>query len=451
MSEERAERRESGIPSSDESKQRRRPKAIPGLVLLFADRKPCLRIFRADGNAIELGRVELAGDGPFDGTLSRKHVRVRYDGGFRFEDLASLNGTFVGGRRVAGEVRGPAGSTLRVGGTVLLAVADVRPFEQHGAGPRDGIICGPTLQLALQRAADSYHAGARSLLIEGERGTGKGLAARAFHDAGSPPDRPFVAVDCRALSRERAAALLFGTGSAGGATTAAVDGYAHAAAGGTLWLDEISALPTTVQSRLLRLLETQELVREGSSQSEHVEVRLCATTFRHLRDEVAAGRFRQDLYFRLGPPELRLPALRERLEEVPWHLQAVLDGSSPSAEEPTLFANASFVEACLLRPWPGNVTELKAEVERATTSALREGSQSLTAEDLDPSAGRAEPEARDTNQARFPEDDVAKALTLEAGNVLGAARRLGVHRNKVRRWLERHHVDAGAFKRRSAV
>ena len=114
-----------------------------------------------------------------------------------------------------------------------------------------------------------------------------------------------------------------------------------------------------------------------------------------------------------------------------------------------MFASGSFIEACLLRPWPGKVRELRAEVERAAGALAADGPVALTAEDLSPAAGRPVPALKAV--ARFPEDDVAKALTAEAGNVLGAARRLGVHRNKVRRWLERHHVDAGAFKRRSSL
>jgi DNA-binding NtrC family response regulator len=416
------------------------------LVLVFADRRPTLRVFRADSGTFELGRVELAVSDVLDGMISRKHVRVRFDVEFQFEDLSSLNGTFVGGRRISGEARTAAGTTLRVGGAVLLAVADVQPFEEYGAGSRDGLVSGAMLRRAMAGVLEGMDPELGSVLIEGEQGTGKELAARAFHAAGPYPQGPFCVVHCTQLPRDRIEASIFGaTRSAAGSPAT---GYAHAAHGGTLYLDEVSELSTDLQGRLLALLETREVVRVGASEREPVDLRLYAASFRHLRDEVAGGRFRQDLYFKLRRAELRLPALRERLEEVPWHVQRVLEARAPAGEQ-RLFASGSFIEACLLRPWPGNVRELCAEVERAAGTVAVDGPIALTAEDLSPTAGRPVPALKAV--ARFPEDEVAKALTAEAGNVLGAARRLGVHRNKVRRWLERHHVDAGAFKRRSSL
>jgi MoxR-like ATPase len=443
MSDERDGRRAS---SADEAKQRRRPRPIPGLVLVFADRRPTLRVFRADSGTFELGRVELAVSDVLDGMISRKHVRVSFDVEFQFEDLSSLNGTFVGGRRISGEAHTPAGTTLRVGGAVLLAVADVLPFEEYGAGPRDGLVSGVALRRVMAGVLETKDPALASLLIEGEPGTGKELAARAFHAAGPVPNGPFCVVPCTQLPRERIEAAIFGTTRGGAGSSGA--GYVHAAHGGTLYLDEVSELSTDVQGRLLSLLEIREVMRVGSSEREPVDLRVYAASFRHLRDEVAGGRFRQDLYSKLARPELRLPALRERPEEIPWHVQQVLEGRAPAGEQ-HLFASGSFIEACLLRPWPGNVRELRTEVERAAAALAVDGPIALTAEDLSPAAGRPVPALKAV--PRFPEDDVAKALTAEAGNVLGAARRLGVHRNKVRRWLERHHVDAGAFKRRSSL
>jgi DNA-binding NtrC family response regulator len=165
---------------------------------------------------------------------------------------------------------------------------------------------------------------------------------------------------------------------------------------------------------------------------------------------VAAGHFRQDLLIRIAESELRLPPLRERREEIPWHVQQVLKSNEPAGEQ-RLFASATFIEACLARSWPGNVRELCAEVQRIAAALGPDRSTVLAAEDLGSTAGHPIHVPAERPVVRFPEDDVAKALALEAGNVLGAARRLGVHRNKVRRWLERYHVDAGAFKRRTSV
>jgi transcriptional regulator of acetoin/glycerol metabolism len=165
---------------------------------------------------------------------------------------------------------------------------------------------------------------------------------------------------------------------------------------------------------------------------------------RNLRAEVGAGRFRQDLYFRIAQGEVSLPPLRERIEEIPWHVQQILD---ECGKESPLAATAAFVEACALRRWPGNVRELRAEVRRAAAAAAGAGSNTLSADDLGTTAGQAMISAPPPpSSAPFPADEFAAALTAEQGNVVNAARRLGVHRNKVRRWLERHEVEARRFK-----
>jgi transcriptional regulator of acetoin/glycerol metabolism len=449
MSDDRDGRHATTTASSDESKLGRRSKPVPGLVLTYADRRPAFRIFRADHGPFELGRSELATVEVLDGMISRRHVRVSFDGEWVVEDLASLNGTFVGGRRVSGEARAAAGASLRVGGAMLLAVADIVPFEHYGLGERDGIVSGPSLRRALETIALTQRTSpCPSLLVEGESGTGRELAARAFHAAGPRPNGPFCAVNCSTIPRDLAERLLFGSRRAELSGASDADGYVQAADGGTLFLDDLAELPPDVQSKLLRLLETGEVLRLGATETESVELSLCAATCRDLREEVAGGRFRRDLYFRVGKPEVRLAPLRERLEELPWHVQQVLDELGRA--EPQIAASASFIEACMLRMWPGNVRELRSEVRRAAAAVTAEGSRLLAAEDLGATAGN--PIARQEKPVvRFPEDDVAKALELEAGNVLGAARRLGVHRNKVRRWLERHHVDAEAFKRRTSL
>ena len=165
---------------------------------------------------------------------------------------------------------------------------------------------------------------------------------------------------------------------------------------------------------------------------------------------MSAGRFREDLYFRIGQPEIRLPPLRERIEEMPWHIQHVLDACAREGGR-ELRAGASFVEACTLRHWPGNVRELRSEVRRAAATVVAHGESQLNADDLSPTAGTplgstVTPRSAAPDAAALPEDEVAVALAESGGNVASAARQLGVHRNKVRRWLDRHRVDAGLFK-----
>jgi DNA-binding NtrC family response regulator len=284
------------------------------------------------------------------------------------------------------------------------------------------------------------------VLITGESGTGKELAARAFHSAGPQASGPFVAVNCAAIPEGLAERLLFGArrGAYSGATHD-TEGYVQAAHGGTLFLDEVAELDAAVQAKLLRTIETQQVLELGAVAPKPVRIRVCSATH-DLRARVKAGRFRDDLYYRIGQPEIQLPPLRERREEIPWHLAEcvkVVDPQSP------LSIDVSFVVECLQRPWPGNVRELLGEGRRAAARALDEGRRSVEARDLDPRAGkgvihpRSEPEPPPPDGP--PEDEIAEALRLERGNVSRAARRLGIHRNRVRRWLDKYGVDRAAF------
>jgi DNA-binding NtrC family response regulator len=323
-------------------------------------------------------------------------------------------------------------------------VDDAGPFLRHGLGVKDAVVAGPAFRHALETIAHSRRSGVlKSLLISGESGSGKEIAAKVFHDAGAISGAPFVAVNCATIPKDLAERLLFGSrrGAFSGATDA--PGHVQAAHGGTLFLDEVAELLPEVQTKLLRMLETREVLRLGATRPEHVDVHVCAATWRDLRAEAAAGRFREDLYFRIGQPEIRLPPLRARIEEVPWHTRQVLEDSGATGLE----VSAAFIEACANRAWPGNVRELRGEVRRVAAAAIAEGVKTLSAEALSPTAGKPIERGEAPPSARIPADEVAAALSAEAGNVLGAARRLGVHRNKIRRWLERYGVDPRTFKK----
>jgi transcriptional regulator with AAA-type ATPase domain len=426
------------------------PVTRPGVVVIFASGRPQCRTIALEGDRLELGRVELAAaDEEPDRAISRKHVRLAFDGvGWRVRDFGSRNGTSVDGR-VIRDAEAPCSKRvlLRIGSVLLLACDDVTVFERYGMGVTEGVVSGPSFSAVLDfvRLAGRSDM-VTSLLITGESGTGKEITARVFHDASARPGSPFVAVNCATIPKELAERLLFGArrGAFSGATDAV--GHVQAAHGGTLFLDEIGELPFEVQSKLLRTLESHEALRLGATRYEQVDVRVCAATWRDLRTEVADGRFRQDLYFRVAQPEVRLAALRERVEEIPWHVARVLDECRPSAD---FGMTAGFVEECALRPWPGNVRELRAEVRRAALMAIGSGVGTLR---LGPLAGR--PIARPSDcagpsgaiAASHPQDEIATALDEARGNVSSAARRLGVHRNKVRRWLDRHAVAPEQFK-----
>ncbi|MBP8806383.1 MAG: sigma 54-interacting transcriptional regulator [Kofleriaceae bacterium] len=414
---------------------------VPGAVVVWSDRTPRLIALRIPPAGLVLGRETLAE--AHDDRMSRQHARLAWAGDHvRVADLGSRNGTYVNGRQIASiELAAPAPTVIRIGRTVLIAVADVRAFEGPSAKVTldDGVV-GPTLRAtwsAVERAAR----GGRSLLVTGESGSGKELAARVFHRASGVAGE-VVAVNCAAIPAGLAERLLFGTrkGAYSGADRDA-EGYLAAADGGTLFLDEVAELDLEVQAKLLRVLETGELLALGAARPRPVQLRVVAATLRDLRGAVAAGRFRDDLFYRIGRPEVRVPPLRERLEEIPWLCaQAVAPRGLP--------AHPALIEACLLRPWPGNVRELNAEVARAAHEAIEANQPAVRVEDLDEQAGRptaaaaapaveAEPKLRSVG---LPDDDdaIAAALRAEGGNISRAARRLGVHRTQLRRYLAKH-------------
>ncbi len=418
---------------------------IPGVVVVWSGEQPHLRALRLPPTGLVLGRDSLADTG--DDRLSRQHARVTWTGGqLVIADLGSRNGTYVQGTIVNGrEVGAAAPAIVRCGRTIAIAVDDVRRFEGATITTDDGGIVGPTLRAtwdAIERAA---HSG-RSLLITGESGVGKELAARVFHRA-SGVSGELVAVNCATIAAGVAERLLFGTrkGAYSGADRDA-DGFLAVADGGTLFLDEIAELDPAVQPKLLRVLETGELLPLGASKPRPIALRVVAATLRDLRAAVHAGTFRDDLYYRIGRPEVRVPPLRDRLEELPWLVAAALRPCGVPA-------HPSLVEACLLRPWPGNVRELMGEIARAGHAAFEGGRPAVRVEDLDAEAGRAAPAAiappplppPRPAPAILPDDDaIAEALRAEAGNVSRAARRLGVHRNQLRRYVAKHPAAATA-------
>jgi DNA-binding NtrC family response regulator len=261
-----------------------------------------------------------------------------------------------------------------------------------------------------------------------------------------------VAVNCATIPKELAERILFGARR--GAYTGAVSdtvGLVSAADGGTLFLDELTELDLDVQAKLLRALETQKITPLGAVSPVAVQFRLCAASHKDLRAAVVEGRFREDLYFRIGRPQVRIPSLRERREEIPWLIEKGLAASATKgaaqSDTSNLTASAEFIEACLLRPWPGNVRELLAEIKHAALAATAAGRSTLAAADLDENAGRALAEEELAPQAEQPAapapspEQIAAALRAEQGNVARAATRLGMARSRLRRFIERHGID----------
>ena len=420
------------------------PTPIPGLVLIYSAHQPSCTVIPYTEGEIEIGRGMVRGVLLEDERLSRKHATVAHHAGlWQVKDLGSTNGTFVDGARVSGQVETTSGRVLRLGGSVFLLSDNVRPVLENPTRVRDGLVIGATLAATHAALARAAQAG-ENVFLTGATGTGKEVAARIFHELGSKG--PFVAVNCATIAQGVAERLLFGAkkGAYSGADGDA-DGYLQAADGGTLFLDEVAELDLGVQAKLLRAIESKEVLALGATKPRRVAFRLCCATLFDIRDRAGDGRFREDLYFRIGRPEVKIPPLRRRLEELPYHVARELASLGEITAQ--LRIDGSFIEACCLRPWPGNVRELAGEVRRAALDALAVQKKSLTASDLDPHAGVALRHKRGSagESVSVPRDEIAEALRLEGGNVSRAAARLGVHRNRVRRWLDKHGVDRRAF------
>jgi len=285
---------------------------------------------------------------------------------------------------------------------------------------------------------------AKSVLLSGETGTGKELAARAFHQAGPRQAKPFITVNCSAVVATLFESELFGHER--GAFTGAVDskaGLFEAAQGGTLFLDEVGELPLTVQAKLLRTLEFGEVQRVGSLQTRRVDVTVIAATNRDLRAEVAAGRFRGDLFYRLNVVEVELPPLRARREDIPYLTAAFVGDCAQRMQKPLTGLTSAAERLLLNAPWGGNVRELKNVVERACM--LAEGNL-ITERDIEGSLGPAivpsqSAQGRASSALHAVErGHIVDVLRQVGGNRMAAAKILGISRRALYRRLERHQI-----------
>lgn len=315
-----------------------------------------------------------------------------------------------------------------------------------------------------------------TVLVTGESGTGKELAVAALHDASPRAKRPLIAVNCGAIAENLVESELFGhaRGAFTGAATAR-HGLIAAAEGGTLFLDEVGELPLSVQVKLLRLLQQREYTPVGESRAVKADVRIVAATNRNLSKEVQAGRFREDLYYRLNVIHVRLPALRERREDIPLLAQHFL---RTAAERDGRSDIASFSAEALARlvafDWPGNVRELENVVERAVIlspdsivsadcvmampSRAPERSMPPTERRLSsvpkpPASARASVPAPESQgpiidlRAKvdaYENSLIANALARHGNNKTKAAQALGLHRTTLVEMLKRKRVPSAA-------
>ncbi|MFK7999258.1 MAG: sigma 54-interacting transcriptional regulator [Polyangiales bacterium] len=298
------------------------------------------------------------------------------------------------------------------------------PMEAHG------LVGGSRAIQDAIRLATKVAPSMLPVLIEGESGTGKELFARLVHQRSERERGPLLAINCGAMTESLLESELFG--HVRGAFTGALrdhPGLFRSAEGGTLFLDEIGEMPLRMQARLLRVLQENEIRPVGGNQTLSVDVRIVAATNRDLRQEIDAGRFRQDLYYRLAGVQVELPALRDRSEDL-GELVAALSPADMRRLSP------GAMRALIDHDFPGNVRELKQMLERAHLVA--EG-EFIAAEDL--FTRSALPVSRQRAHAELDRSLIVAALRDADGNKSKAARDLGVSRMTLYRWMERHAID----------
>jgi transcriptional regulator with PAS, ATPase and Fis domain len=280
------------------------------------------------------------------------------------------------------------------------------------------------------------------VLVRGASGTGKELVARALHYNSPRRDRPLVTINCAALQETLLESELFGHEK--GAFTGAVQakaGLVEVAEGGTLFIDEIAEMAPGLQAKLLRVLENGNYRRVGSTQEAHADVRVVAATNKPLEEELKAGRFREDLYYRLNVVTIELPALRDRREDIADLVEHFLSTRPVGPARSRIHADA--LEALVRYQWPGNVRELANVLERAQILAE---DHLITLDDLPESLVSAAlpegPEGGDPMHLREIERrHVRDVLQREKGNKVHAAKVLGISRRALYRLIEKYRLE----------
>jgi two-component system, NtrC family, response regulator AtoC len=293
---------------------------------------------------------------------------------------------------------------------------------------------------------------ASTVLLRGETGTGKELVAHAIHINSPRESGPFVRVNCAALAPGVLESELFGHER--GAFTGAVGrrpGRFELADGGTLFLDEVGDLPMEVQIKLLRTLQEREFERVGGTETLKVDVRVVSATNRNLEAMIAEGKFREDLYYRLNVFPVHLPALRERVEDIPRLVEHFIAKFARTSGKPVRGITAEAIAVLQSFPWPGNVRELENAVERAMivvrgpeiqASDLEFGRRAVTP----PPVGSALPAATPGRplSARLLDEEkreIMAAVERNSGNIAGAARALGINRSTLYYRLRKHGLE----------
>jgi transcriptional regulator with PAS, ATPase and Fis domain len=397
---------------------------------------PLARVGTAEGSELRIN----------DPSVSRVHCELTVGTAeVTLRDLGSTNGTWIDDVRVR-EVEVPIGTVVRLGRSAFrIEAGDASGTLALSEASQFGELVGDSLEMRsvyaiLERAAPTD----TTLLLQGETGTGKDVAARSVHAASRRASGPFVPVDCGAIPENLIESELFG--HVRGAFTGAVQtrvGAFEEAAGGTLFLDEIGEMPLSMQPKLLRAIESRAIKRVGAPATVPVDVRIIAATNRSLARCVNEGTFREDLYYRLAVVEVSLPPLRARRDDIP-SLAARIVEQLTGRTEPLA---PDFVEMLRRRAWRGNVRELRNFLERAVTlgqlssgpGASPPAAPAVLPEGIERIVPLHLPlkEARDAWMQAFESIYVRAMMDRTSGNLKRAAELAGVSRRFLQRLIAR--------------
>jgi len=433
---------------------------------------------------VKIGRGHEADLQLPDPSVSRLHAKVfRVGQQYFLADLRSRNGTHADGKRIT-QLSLEDGRMFQVG-----------PFRIHFHRPASGTSAGeaptvpPGTATAVTRSIEAEPARASKrtegptaaveapfgliggsahvrklvatirrvavsdvpVLIEGETGSGKELVARGIHDASARRERPFIVVNCGAISPELVESGLFGheKGAFTGAT-AQRKGAFELANSGTIFLDEIGELPVSLQPKLLRVLEQKEIKRVGGNDLLAADVRILAATNRNLREEIARKTFREDLYFRVGAITVPVPPLRDRREDVAPIARHFLSGMGGPASGPLPILSPAALDAMISHDWPGNVRELRNAIQRAVVMAE---SGELTGHDFSFLRQPATPGTETENPSGLSRWDQAERtnilgeLARQLGNKTKTARELGIAKSTLFEKLKKYGIRTAEFDR----
>ena len=431
-------------------------------VLLVASGPLQGREFPIEKDAFVIGSAPNADLRLEDSSVSRRHCEIRADErGYGIADLESTNGTFVNGVRIASAFLNP-GAEIQLGTTriVFSPTMEARELQISPSECFGGVLGRSVAMRRVFYIAETYAPTDASIMITGETGTGKEIMAEEIHRHSARAAKPFVVIDCAALAKDLIESELFGHVK-GAFTGAASDrpGAFEYANGGTVFLDEIGDLAPELQPKLLRVLEKREIRRVGTNAVQKVDVRIICATNRRMDAEVEAGRFREDLFYRLCVVNFEIPPLRRRKEDIPLLARKFVSDlhGSDALDEIADFDAA--MEVLRRHDWPGNVRELRNLIDRAfyspsrpidLTACLHAGrlvkarapDSAIEAMKVDDAIGnRPFKEEKAELVDEFERKYILKLLKRNDGNVSKSSREAGIERAYLQRLIKKYGIE----------